>query len=101
MWSARRASLHRVRRRSGGCGCSSTAPRGWLGLQPLQPLERLLRADDTDEHVLQRLRSGAQLVDRALGDDSALIADGYAVAQAFHHFEDMRGEKDGCAALHL
>ncbi len=43
----------------------------------------------------------AEIGDCALGDDFAAIDDGDLIAKAFHHFENVRGEKNGGAVLNL
>jgi len=42
--------------------------------------------------------AGAQIGERARGDDAAVVMYGHAIAEALHHFEHMRREENGGAA---
>ncbi len=44
------------------------------------------------------LDAGAELFERTLGDERALVDDGHVGAEALDDFEDVRGEEDGGAA---
>ena len=43
--------------------------------------------------------TGAELVERAVGDETALMNDGDVAAEALDDFKDVGGEEDGCAAV--
>jgi len=53
--------------------------------------------------VLQRaaIRACAQFIERAFGDQAPVLDDADALRHPFGHFQDVRGENDGTAALHM
>src|SRR4051812_44383862 len=69
--------------------------------QPTGCFGHMIGAYDTNEDVFEAFGAFAQFGYDAVHHDSSLMNDGNAFAEAFHHFEDVRCEKDGGALANL